>query len=552
MAEDDLRGGVDAEGGGDEDEARVGGAEADAGEVAVALELAEAAVPAGLGVGMLGVVEAHADPVVEALEGELGVFVGFDFEDGKAAVVVDREQVEHAAVAGSEGGDLGVGVVGEQRVVEAVELAPELAFEPALGLHAEEQIAAVAGGVAAGAELGDELAECGFGFGGERGLAGAGADGDLLEAVEVFSGAQADAGEVEAVEEKGELGGAAETLFDDWARVLGDEGTDLFGGGGETLAGAFGSGCVDEAGGEVAVVGGVAEGEGFFALVQLPELPGRGIAEPGHAREGEGGGAGGDDESEAEDGAAGGGCAVQLQPEDAEGEDAVDGGGQLFGVDRDDGPGLLTLDEEAAGVGGAEALLEVHGGAEACRLCLGELAQEGAFEDLDEAGAGGFAGGRGAAFAVAGELEQGGFGVAELEDLEAEGMGARFGGYDAANEVAGVAPEVEGAAAVGWVEGVAGVAEVEEGLAVFEDEGVGPLVEEGLNGVEDEFGGLRLDCSGGRHGNSIRQAEKRAKGRGKRRQARCTALGFAGGLPYQPLWARRWVMWATWWRACQA
>ena len=127
------------------------------------------------------------------------------------------------------------------------------------------------------------------------------------------------------------------------------------------------------------------------------------------------------------------------------------------------------------------------------------MAEQGAFEDFDEAGAGGFAGGRSAVFAVAGELEQGGPGVAELEDLESEGLVAGFGGYDAADEVAGVTPEVEGAAAVAGVEGVLGVAEVEKGLAVFKDEGVGPLGEEGLDGVEDEFWSLRLDCSGGRH-----------------------------------------------------
>ena len=267
VAKDDFRCGVDAEGGGNQEEARVGGAEADAGEVAVTLELAEAAVLAGLGVGVLGVVKADADPVVETLEGELGVFVGFDFEDGEATVVVDGEQVEHAAVAGGEGGNLGVGVFGAEGVVEACKFAAEFAFEPALGLHAEEQVAAVAGWVATGAELFDEVAERGFGFRGERGFTGAGADGDLLEAVEVFSGAQADAGEVEAVQEEGEFGGAAEAFFNDGAGVLGDEGADARGGGGEAFAGAFGAGGVDEAGGEVAVVGGVAEGEGFFALV---------------------------------------------------------------------------------------------------------------------------------------------------------------------------------------------------------------------------------------------------------------------------------------------
>lgn len=59
---------------------------------------------------------ADADPVVEALEGEVEVFGGFDFEDGELAGAGDGEEVEHAAVEGvaaaGEGGDFGVDGVG--------------------------------------------------------------------------------------------------------------------------------------------------------------------------------------------------------------------------------------------------------------------------------------------------------------------------------------------------------------------------------------------------------------------------------------------------------
>jgi hypothetical protein len=71
VVEDSVGGGVDVEGGGYEIEARGFGGEADAGEVAVALELAEAKTGAGGGVGGLEMVETDADPVVEALEGEV-------------------------------------------------------------------------------------------------------------------------------------------------------------------------------------------------------------------------------------------------------------------------------------------------------------------------------------------------------------------------------------------------------------------------------------------------------------------------------------------------
>lgn len=78
------------------------------GEVAVMLEVTQAG-----GVVKIGeVVVADADPIVEALEGEVEIFGGFDFDDGEVIGAGDGEEVEHATVeiaAGTgEGGDLGV------------------------------------------------------------------------------------------------------------------------------------------------------------------------------------------------------------------------------------------------------------------------------------------------------------------------------------------------------------------------------------------------------------------------------------------------------------
>ena len=81
VLEDDLRGWVDVEGGGDQVEARGERGEFEAAEVAVALELAKAFFVSGL-----QVVVTDADPVVEALQGEVEVVVGFEFDDGEAAV----------------------------------------------------------------------------------------------------------------------------------------------------------------------------------------------------------------------------------------------------------------------------------------------------------------------------------------------------------------------------------------------------------------------------------------------------------------------------------
>jgi len=253
---------------------------------------------------------------------------------------------------------------------------------------------------------------------------------------------------------------------------------------------------VEEAGGEVAVVGGVAWGEGFGLLVEFEELVlGDAGVEPGEAGEGGGGGAAGDDEAEAgveaglaRGGAGGGGggvVAAVLEPKDADGEDAVDGGLGLGGVDGDDGPGVLAAEEGAAGVGGAEGALEVGGGAEGFALVVGKGAEEDAIEQAEVAAAGGVAGGGGAEVLVGGELEVGWVGVAEALGGEAEGAGAGGDGDDAADEVALGGPEVEGGAILLGGEGELGFAEVEEGVAVFEQEGVGVLGEVGFDGGGD-------------------------------------------------------------------
>jgi len=96
VAEDGLGGRVDVERGGDEVEARWIGGEAGVGEVAVLLEVAES----GGGVGLGKVVVTDADPVVEALEGEVEVFGGFELDDGELVEAGNGEEVEHAAGRG--------------------------------------------------------------------------------------------------------------------------------------------------------------------------------------------------------------------------------------------------------------------------------------------------------------------------------------------------------------------------------------------------------------------------------------------------------------------
>lgn len=224
MAEDGLGGGMDVEGGGDEVEVWGLRAEAGVGKVAVLLEVSDAAEGSGAGLGIGEMVVANADPVVEALQGEVEVFVGFEFDDGEAVVAGDGEEIEHAAIevaAGAgEGGDLGVDGGGFELWIEGGEVGAEGAFEPALRLGAEEDVLGRVGeggfggggdGAAAIEEVTDELTKVGAGAGEERGFAGAGADGDLELTVEGLADeGGADTGELEAVEEEGELGAGAE------------------------------------------------------------------------------------------------------------------------------------------------------------------------------------------------------------------------------------------------------------------------------------------------------------------------------------------------------
>ena len=155
-----------------------------------------------------------------------------------------------------------------------------------------------------------------------------------------------------------------------------DEGVDLGDGSGETRTGGGFVGVVDEPGAEVALVGGVELGEVFGGGVELIEVPLSGVGvEPGEAAEGELRRTLRKDELEAlVEAATGGLLPAGLEPEDTQSEDAVDGGLRLLLVDGNDGEGLVAFDERPTGVGGAEGLFEVHGGAEGVWLVVREVA----------------------------------------------------------------------------------------------------------------------------------------------------------------------------------
>src|SRR5258707_15043348 len=110
-----------AEGGSDEIDERRSGLEFESGEIAVAREVSLRLVPA------------NSRPVVGGLEWEIHIFRGFQFEDGKAAIACDAQEIQDAALAGNLSeylfvdvfgieGDINAGDILELKATENVDL----------------------------------------------------------------------------------------------------------------------------------------------------------------------------------------------------------------------------------------------------------------------------------------------------------------------------------------------------------------------------------------------------------------------------------------------
>ena len=408
------------------------------------------------------------------------VFVGLEFDDGEAAAAVEGEQIEQAAVAHGERGDLGVKQIAAEAGEQLGNAAAQPRLKPVLGLHAEERIGVRAVGVAAEEEAGAEVAAEGFALRGERSFVCACAEGEFVLAGEgVGGGGVVDAGELEAVEEQADLSGGGGTNLDAVFGRGGEQGEQVI----DSLPAALDGGCgtegMDEARLEVAGVAEVDGGELLTALVEGEELEvGGGVVEPGHALGGGAPGTGGDDDFEAtEVASAVAVLAAVMEPEDAKGENAVDDGGGLGLGDADDGVCGGAAEEASADVGGAEAMFEVHGRAQGVDFRADEVAGEHALKQALVVAAGGIAGGRGAAVAGGDEFEGLRLGRAHAAGDEAQAGGALLGFNDGADEVALFAPELEEAAAMLLGDGVACRAHVKEDAAIFEECGGGVVGE---------------------------------------------------------------------------
>src|ERR1700691_2622150 len=189
--------------------------------------------------------------------------------------------------------------------------------------------------------------------------------------------AVADAGVLEPVEGESDFGGAARADFSSGEKARAKQRFEMSNRSGRALQRCLRVEGVGELDSEVAVVtdGSLGEFCGGVEFVKFPLREGR--IHPGETRAGSGSETLGDDDAESvEKAAAVAVFAAVVEPEDAKGEDAVDDGGWFLRSDADDGPGGLAFDEDAACVGGAEAVLEIHGGPEGFGGQAGEVGGE--------------------------------------------------------------------------------------------------------------------------------------------------------------------------------
>ena len=109
------------------------------GKVSFAFESRERTIAAGDALAIC-VEGADAYPVVECLQRQMQIFVGFEFDDDEAAIAIEGEQIEHAAIAGRERWNLRVKLIAAKERQKFAEASAKFGFEPAFWLDAEERI----------------------------------------------------------------------------------------------------------------------------------------------------------------------------------------------------------------------------------------------------------------------------------------------------------------------------------------------------------------------------------------------------------------------------
>jgi hypothetical protein len=206
---------VDVKGWGNQEQKRICARKFAAGEGPELLELAASVMPL------------HAGPVVETLQRQVDIFVGFEFDDSQAIVAGGGEHVERSYVAD------------HQRL------------KPALRMQAKKLVMMGTLRAARGAQAVDQVIEDGGIAFVEDALFGADAEGNLLAAAKGgWFMANAGAGELQAMPTEGNFGGGKDGGF-----AFGQAAEHLVNRVGEAIEGRSFVGTADQAGVDVAAVG---------------------------------------------------------------------------------------------------------------------------------------------------------------------------------------------------------------------------------------------------------------------------------------------------------
>ena len=230
---------MDVKGWGNQEQKRICARKFAAGEGPELLELAASVMPL------------HAGPVVETLQTQVDIFVGFEFDDGQAIVAGGGQHVEHGAVGGGEGRGLRVEGAVIEVLVERSYVADQQRLKPALRMQAKKLVMMGTLRAARGAQAVDQVIEDGGIAFVEDALFGADAEGNLLAAAKGgWFMANAGAGELQAMPTEGNFGGGQDGDF-----AFGQATEHLVNRVGEAIEGRSFVGTADQAGVDVAAVG---------------------------------------------------------------------------------------------------------------------------------------------------------------------------------------------------------------------------------------------------------------------------------------------------------
>lgn len=295
----------------------------------------------------------------------MNVFVGLEFDDGEASVAGGGENVDHGAIAGSEGWDLRIDMQTIETRVEDGDVADDQRFDPTLRHGTVNGVGAIAG-VAASCDVAEVIVESGLIRLIDGELSGTHAKVKLLGWMEgVARGGQTRTGKLKAVQAEDEF-----ARRNDDRLGVGDNREHLCDGSGEALQGGMLIRRMDETGGDVAGVGGVKRGELLGAFVEFVELPlGQVTIEVSDTLAQHGRSAGWNKQLEAfHDDGGSAMAAAGIEPQNTESQGGIDGCLHFRGIHAKYCEGRIAATDQRPRIDGAEGMLQVHAGGDRVKM----------------------------------------------------------------------------------------------------------------------------------------------------------------------------------------